>query len=77
MNGGMGYTPNQVGQLTPDQIYFSLCSREMIQAKAKKDLGNGQGSKISELEASLLAKDGKLKARSADGKSIEIPYKQE
>jgi hypothetical protein len=29
-NGGGGYTPEQVGDMTPDQIYFRLCEIDLL-----------------------------------------------
>lgn len=29
-NGGRGYTPKEVGEMTPDQIYFCLCDATIL-----------------------------------------------
>ncbi len=34
-NGGGGYTPSQVGEMSPDQIFFRLCDIEMLRRDKK------------------------------------------
>ena len=34
--GGYGYTPNQVGEMTLDQIFFLLCDKDVLRGSGKK-----------------------------------------
>lgn len=64
--GGGGYTPEQVGRMTLDQVWFRLCDRGML----KGGIGD-RTEKTSSLEAaSLVDEDGMIKGRAADGTPI-------
>jgi hypothetical protein len=60
--GGGGYTPEQVGDMSLDQILFRLCDRNLLKKKV--------GQRIS--KRSLDAVTGSMKARSKDGKPITL-----
>jgi hypothetical protein len=59
-NGGRGYTPNEVAEFTPDQIYFLLCDANVLKRK------EGRRTKA------VPSASGKLKGRTADGELIEL-----
>lgn len=67
-NGGCGYTPEQVGQMTLDQIMFRLCDKELL----KNPLGRRTVKTASEGVAGVIKpdEDGRVKARTTDGKTI-------
>lgn len=68
-NGGAGYTPNQIGQMTLDQIWFRLCNKELL----KREVGKRE-EKMETLVAagSLKAdEDGLIKGRAEDGTPIK------
>lgn len=61
--GGGGYTPQEVGDMTLDQIFMRLADCEVLKNRTKK--------KTSTLEAIHLAdKDGNIKGRDKDGNPI-------
>lgn len=61
--GGFGYTPQQVGALTLDQILMLLGDRKMLKGKT------GRRSRETKTEAAMAMadKDGMVKGRAADG----------
>lgn len=62
MEGGHGYTPQQVGDMTLDEIFMALADRKMLTKRRKI---------FDPLQAAQLAdKDGLLKGRAADGTPI-------
>lgn len=65
MEGGFGYTPNEVGDMTLDQVFMLLAKRENLRA------GDTIVQELSSLETlSLVSKDGTLKGRARDGTKI-------
>lgn len=62
MNGGRGYSPEDVAQLTPDQIYFLLCEIGMLKRT--------DGRRTKKIAPSQV---GMLKGRTSDGKLVEAP----
>jgi len=67
-NGGGGYTPQQVSQMTLDQIWFRLCDEKIL----KREVG-GRTEKMSGLEAIGTIKpdkDGMVRGRAKDGTLI-------
>ena len=68
-NGGGGYTPREVGQMTMDQIWFRLCDLEVL----KKKLGDRTESvaALGALGAVKTDKKGFVKGRAADGSPIK------
>lgn len=68
-NGGAGYTPNEVAEMTPDQIWFRLCDEKFL----RNAPGKGRTRSVSVEEVAVLSKDGKLKGRAADGKLLTLP----
>lgn len=75
MNGGGGYTPEQVGNMTQDQILFRLCSVELqskpVGSRVKKAEGGPVGATVDgDGFIAGVAKDGTpIKARFR-GKSL-------
>ena len=66
--GGGGYTLEQVGRMTLDQIWSRLCKMDVL----KRDVG-GRTEKVSSLEAiSSIKPDshGFIRGRTADGTEI-------
>jgi len=67
-NGGGGYTPEQVGRMTLDQIWFRLCDIEVLKRKV-----GGRVEKMEAMEASSMIKtdeDGMIRGMTADGTPI-------
>jgi hypothetical protein len=68
-NGGGGYTPQEVGQMSLDQIWFRLCNIEILKrgdAEPVKTVG-AQG--VSGLVTP--DRDGYIKGRAEDGTPIK------
>ncbi len=66
--GGAGYTPQEVGQMTLDQIWFRLCDANILKRKP-----GGRTEKHGALQAAGMLKqdkDGMVKGRAADGTKI-------
>ena len=67
-NGGGGYTPEQVGRMSLDQIWFRLCDIEVLKRKV--------GGRVERMESSEVAsmvkvdEDGMVRGMTADGTSI-------
>jgi hypothetical protein len=62
MDGGRGYTPQQVGDMTLDQVLMLMADRKHLLNRKKG---------VAALEAVNLAdKDGKIHGRAADGTAI-------
>lgn len=68
-NGGAGYTLEQVGQMTLDQIWSRLCDIKVLQ----KDVGD-RVEKMAGLNAvSQLSDDeGNMRGRSVQGEEIKL-----
>ena len=68
-NGGGGYTPEEVGRMTLDQIWFRLCDVKILE----RDGGGGSVEKVNTTAAigSLTPdKYGMIRGRAADGTPI-------
>ena len=67
--GGGGFTPEQVGRFTIDQVWCRLCERDIL----KKDVGR-RVQKMAGLNAAsqISDEDGNLRARSAQGDEIKL-----
>lgn len=69
MNGGGGYTPDEVGNMTLDQIWFRLCDADVL----KKSVGN-RTEKVDSVGALMKLKPdeaGLYKGRAVDGSKIK------
>lgn len=69
MNGGGGYLPQELGEMTLDQLYFRLCDLKVLKRKE----GN-QTEKIESLGAVKVLKpdkEGRYKGRTAKGELIK------
>lgn len=67
-NGGGGYTLDQIGQMTLDQIWFRLCEMKLLKNKVgKRSDKMDRTTAISTLQPD---EDGLIKGRSADGTPI-------
>jgi len=65
MDGGRGYTPQQVGELTLDQVLMLLTDRKIL-ANRNKPLSS------SEAGYTLANKDGYVRARDVKGNPIML-----
>ena len=66
--GGGGYTLNEVGQMTLDQIWSRLCKMDIL----KRDVG-GRTEKMESLAVAGAIKpdgEGLIRGRAADGTEI-------
>lgn len=64
-DGGAGFSFADVGSMTPDQIYFRLCSRDFLRNKT-------QGTKMpAPIVAGLADADGLIKGRDLHGNQIK------
>ena len=64
MNGGYGYTPQQVGELTLDQVFMLLVDKDNLRS------GPHAIKQISGVEALDYARDGKMQGRTDTGEVI-------
>lgn len=62
-DGGRGFTPEQVGRFTVDQVFMLLCDRDYL-------LRDRATMETSQAVAEIVQSDGTVKGRSADGKPI-------
>lgn len=60
-DGGRSYTPQSVGDMTPDQVYLLLCDKRLLRLKGKRTVTMASSEAIS------TTSDGRLKGRTADG----------
>lgn len=67
--GSFNYTPNQVGDMTLDQIFMLLTDCKLLR---KKDKGNRtqEESAVGVLE--MADNDGKVKVRASDGTLLKL-----
>ena len=61
-NGGAGYTPNEVGNMTPDQIYFRLIDKGILKKTDRFVKTETAGLPVN--------KEGKVKVRLSDGTAV-------
>jgi len=67
-NGGAGYTLEEVGRMTLDQVWFTLTDLKIFKGQA-----GGRTQKMKPAEAVAAAKvheDGTVAGRTADGSAI-------
>jgi hypothetical protein len=66
--GGGGYTPEEIGRMSLDQIWSRLCKMEVL----KRDVGSRVEKVESQEAVGLLKSDaeGKMKGRARDGTAI-------
>ena len=67
-NGGAGYTPAEVGAMTPDQIYFRLCNADLLKDERKQATTVGSGAAVD--------KEGRIKGRLEDGTVVWLPLRK-
>lgn len=67
----MGYTPQQVGEMTVDQVLLLLCDRDLL----KRDTA---GRRVQTARASALKKDGDglVGVRTEDGQTVRRKFVQ-
>lgn len=72
-DGGCGYTPKQIGELTPDQVYFCVADKKILRS------GNSRTDKYtSEQTASIASdKEGNIKGRDKDGNPLNLKMEGE
>lgn len=71
-DGGRGYLPKDVGDMTLDQVFFLLCDRENLRGsglRRSKTVGVGAAPKTGP--------DGLIAGRDSKGNSIRLPVKGE
>lgn len=64
--GGFGFTPNQVGDMTLDEIFMLLCDKKNLRASGKK-----RTRQVKSLEMALSTKGGLIRGRAEDGTPIQ------
>ena len=67
-SGGYGYTPNEVGDMTLDQIYMLITDEKMLRSSSSKSRSRSMPS----VEALNMDKDGFGKVRAVDGSVIRL-----
>lgn len=70
--GGRGYRPNDVGDMTLDQIFFLLCDRDNLRGSKKSRVKS-----VNFGAAPKPGKDGLIAGRDAQGKPIRLAVKGE
>lgn len=73
MNGGGGYLPSELGEMSLDQLWFRLCDTEILKRKVG-DRMEKVGSKDS-LGLLKPDKDGYIRGRDKDGNPIKLKRK--
>lgn len=63
--GGYGYTPEEVGRMTLDQVFMLLTDSKFLRGSASR-----RTSKVSTNDLAATAKDGKIQGRDRDGNPI-------
>jgi len=56
-SGGCGYTLEDVGKMTPDQVYFRLCDEKLLSSKKKQRVVSVSGLSCAGLDFKVR-KDG-------------------
>ena len=70
--GGRGYLPKDVGNMTLDQVFFLLCDRDNLRGsglRRSKSVGVGAAPKAGT--------DGRIAGRDSKGNPIRLPVKGE
>ena len=70
--GGRGYRPSDVADMTLDQIFFLLCERENLRGGGKR-----RAKAMSVGSTPLPGKDGLIAGRDSKGNPIRLPVKGE
>ena len=70
-NGGGGYTPEQVGRMTPDQAYMRLCEHGLLKEERTQVIHSVPAASESE-----PGKEGMVKGRLADGSVVWLPMRR-
>ena len=67
--GGRGFTPREVGQMTLDQIWMQLCKREYL----KREIGSRTiHMEVDETVSVTTDKEGYAKVVTVDGKIVKM-----
>ena len=70
-SGGAGYTLSQVAQMTPDQVWFRLCDKDILKDKRF----GGRVRKMNTMEmGNLVDKHGMIKVKTEDGTVKRVPF---
>lgn len=64
--GGAGYTPQQVGEMTPDQIMFRLCDKTLLRQRSGRRRDHVDPTQV----LSWAGSDGRVRGVAADGTPI-------
>lgn len=70
--GGRGYRPSDVGDMTLDQVFFLLCDRDNL-----RGTGKNRVKTMSAGGTPLPGPDGLVAGRDAKGNPIRLPVKGE
>lgn len=62
--GGLGYTPREVGDMTLDMIFMLLCDKANLRSRGLRLRD------METLQVSVIAKDGLIRGRDRDGNPI-------
>lgn len=63
-DGGMGYTPEQVGDMTLDQVFMLLCDKKILRANTRHRIATVGSEMVPR------RKDGKIRAVDRNGKPL-------
>jgi len=66
--GQMGYTPQQIGDMTIDQIYMLLTDWRVLRSKGKNRTEKVHSANL----ASMADEDGFVRGRAADGTPLKL-----
>lgn len=70
--GGYQYTPNEVGDMTLDQVMLLLCDKDVLRSSKRTRVVSQQT-----LAAPAPGPDGLIAGRDAEGNPIRLPIKGE
>lgn len=66
---GFGYTPNDIGDMTADQIMFLLCDKDVL--KGKYSVESNRTTKLKPAAAMSMP----LKRRDKDGNLVDATFR--
>lgn len=69
MDGRYGYTPEQVGNMTLDQIFFLLCDKSVLRGSERRRTGRYDA--LSTLSVAPSTADGFIAGRDSKGRPMK------
>lgn len=73
-DGGGGFSIDQVAQMTPDQIYFRLCSKDIFRTRGSA----AKGTVLPPMQAAAMAdENGFIPGRDSKGNQIKLKMSHE